>query len=75
MHQVLAQLDLLRNLLAPGLQGRRENGTLHLPALNVELTVLSQDQTDYEGVKVEHPFQAYKNDVLFLPNELDSKVP
>ena len=35
----------------------------------------TQDQADYKGVKVEHPFHAYKNDVLFLPNELDSKVP
>ena len=66
--------------MAPGLQQRRlppdeKVGTLHLPELNVELTVLAQDQADFKGVKVEHPFQAYKNDVFLLPNELDEKVP
>ena len=60
--QVLAQLDLLRNLLAPCLQERRlppdeKAVTLHLPALNVELTVLAQDRADYERSKVEGPFQ------------------
>ena len=47
--------------------------TLHLPAPNVELTVLAQDQTDYKGVKVECPFSGL-NGVCLLPNELDKKV-
>ena len=78
MDQVLAQLDLLRNLLAPGPHVRRlppdeKMETLHVPALNVELTVFAQDQTDYEGVKVEGPFSSL-NGVCLLPNELDEKV-
>ena len=40
-----------------------------------EPTVFTQDQADFQGVKVEHPFQAYKNDVFLFPNELDEKVP
>ena len=47
----------------------------HLPAFTAELPVLTQGRAIYEGVKVEGPFQAYKNDVCLLPNELDEKVP
>ena len=38
------------------------------------LTVLAQDQADYKGGKIGGPFQAYKNSVCLLPNELDEKV-
>jgi len=33
---------------------------LHLPALGAELTVLSNDQAEYIGVKVEGPFKKYE---------------
>merc|ERR1712064_48411 len=66
-NQVLAQLDLLRNwketkayknevyLLPKELD--EKVAKLHLPALGAELTVLTQEQADYIGVKVESPFQ------------------
>merc|ERR1712209_196278 len=66
-NQVLAQLDLLRNwketkayknevyLLPKELD--EKVARLHLPALGAELTVLTQEQADYIGVKVEGPFK------------------
>merc|ERR1712064_141219 len=66
-NQVLAQLDLLRNwketkayknevyLLPKELD--EKVAKLHLPALGAELTVLTQEQEDYIGVKVEGPFK------------------
>merc|ERR1711991_1173054 len=66
-NQVLAQLDLLRNwketkayknevyLLPKELD--EKVAKLHLPALGAELTVLTQEQADYIGVKVEGPFK------------------
>ena len=67
-------------MIASALQERRlppdeKVATFHLPALHAEPTVFTQDQAVYQGVKVGHPFQAYKNDVFLLPNELDEKVP
>jgi len=67
-NQVLAQLDLLKNwketkaykndvyLLPKELD--EKVARLHLPALGAEMTILSKDQADYIGVKVEGPFKA-----------------
>ena len=76
MDQVLAQLDFFEESIGSRStrttsSSRREYWTLHLPALNVELTVLAQVQTDFQGVKVQGPFL---NGVCILPNELDEKV-
>merc|ERR1712216_1002252 len=66
-NQVLGQLDLLENwkkgkgyknevyLLPKELDEKVAN--LHIPALGAELTVLSQEQADYIGVKVTGPFK------------------
>merc|ERR1711903_155578 len=64
-NQVLAQLDLLKRdekghkndvyLLPKNLDEKVAN--LHLPALGAEMTVLSKEQADYIGVKVEGPFK------------------
>jgi adenosylhomocysteinase len=66
-NQVLAQLDLLKNwkgdkaykndvyLLPKKLD--EKVAALHLPALGAELTVLSQKQAEYIGVKAEGPFK------------------
>ena len=66
-NQVLAQLDLLKNwketkaykndvyLLPKELD--EKVAKLHIPALGAELTVLSQEQADYIGVKVDGPFK------------------
>merc|ERR1712232_334207 len=66
-NQVLAQLDLLKNwketkaykndvyLLPKELD--EKVAKLHLPALGANLTVLSKEQADYIGVKVEGPFK------------------
>merc|ERR1712066_584440 len=66
-NQTLAQLDLLRNwkevkaykndvyLLPKALDEKVAN--LHLPALGAELTVPTQEQADYIGVKVSGPFK------------------
>merc|ERR1712226_964674 len=66
-NQVLGQLDLLANwkeskgykndvyLLPKHLD--EKVASLHLPALGAELTVLTQEQADYIGVKVSGPFK------------------
>merc|ERR1711865_332314 len=66
-NQVLAQLDLLKNwketktykndvyLLPKGLD--EKVAKLHLPALGAELTVPTQEQADYIGVKMTGPFK------------------
>merc|ERR1712100_723486 len=66
-NQVLGQLDLLKNwkegkgyknqvyLLPKELD--EKVARLHLPALGASLTVLSKEQADYIGVKVEGPFK------------------
>merc|ERR1711896_49399 len=66
-NQVLAQLDILKNwketkaykndvyLLPKELD--EKVAKLHLPALGANLTVLSKEQADYIGVKVEGPFK------------------
>merc|ERR1719446_2879 len=66
-NQTLAQLDLLRNwketdaykndvyLLPKELD--EKVAKLHLPALGAQLTVLSKEQADYIGVKVEGPYK------------------
>jgi adenosylhomocysteinase len=66
-NQVLAQLDLLKNwkgdkaykndvyLLPKELD--EKVAALHLPALGADLTVLTQQQADYIGVKKEGPFK------------------
>merc|ERR1711904_747353 len=66
-NQVLAQLDILKNwketkayknqvyLLPKELDGKVAR--LHLPALGAEMTVLSKEQADYIGVKVEGPYK------------------
>merc|ERR1719238_1274312 len=66
-NQVLAQLDLLKNwketkaykndvyLLPKALD--EKVAALHLPALGAEMTILTQEQSDYIGVKVEGPFK------------------
>jgi adenosylhomocysteinase len=65
-NQVLAQLDLLKReekgykndvyLLPKNLD--EKVASLHLPALGAEMTILSKEQADYIGVKVEGPFKA-----------------
>jgi len=66
-NQVLAQLDLLKNwketkaykndvYLLPK-EFDEKVATLHLPALGAEMTVLSKEQADYIGVKVEGPYK------------------
>jgi len=66
-NQVLAQLDLLKNwketktykndvyLLPKSLD--EKVAALHLPSLGAELTVPTQDQADYIGVKMTGPFK------------------
>merc|ERR1712007_423717 len=66
-NQVLGQLDLFRKL--EGKQGLQERGllvpknldekvaSLHLPALGAQLTIPTQEQADYIGVKVSGPFK------------------
>merc|ERR1719439_433368 len=66
-NQVLAQLDILKNwkenkgyknevyLLPKELD--EKVARLHLPALGAEMTVLSKEQADYIGVKVEGPYK------------------
>merc|ERR1712151_1055660 len=66
-NQVLGQLDLLENrkkgkgykdevyLLPKELD--EKVASLHIPALGAELTVLSQEQADYIGVKASGPFK------------------
>merc|ERR1712178_80422 len=66
-NQVLAQLDLLANwkqnkgyknevyLLPKNLD--EKVASLHLPALGAEMTIPSQEQADYIGVKVSGPFK------------------
>merc|ERR1712151_182434 len=66
-NQVLAQLDILKNwkenkgyknqvyLLPKELD--EKVAALHLPALGAEMTILTQEQADYIGVKVEGPFK------------------
>merc|ERR1719235_451109 len=63
-NQVLAQLDLVKNqakyekkvyLLPKELD--EKVAALHLPSLGAELTVLSKEQADYIGVKVEGPYK------------------
>merc|ERR1711939_1054172 len=66
-NQVLAQLDILKNwketkaykndvyLLPKDLD--EKVARLHLPALGANLTVLSKEQADYIGVKIEGPFK------------------
>merc|ERR1712137_375397 len=66
-NQVLAQLDLLKNwketkaykndvyLLPKSLD--EKVAALHLPALGAEMTILTQEQADYIGVKVTGPFK------------------
>merc|ERR1712066_209498 len=66
-NQVLAQVDLLKNwketkaykndvyLLPKDLD--EKVARLHLPALGADLTVLSKDQADYIGVKLNGPFK------------------
>merc|ERR1712091_320103 len=66
-NQVLAQLDILKNwketkaykndvyLLPKELDEKVVR--LHLPALGAEMTMLSKEQADYIGVKVEGPFK------------------
>merc|ERR1711912_160025 len=66
-NQVLGQLDLLRNwketkaykndvYLLPKYLDEKV-ASLHLGSLGAELTVLSQEQADYIGVKVDGPFK------------------
>merc|ERR1712028_24109 len=66
-NQTLAQLDLVNNwkiskkykndvyLLPKDLD--EKVARLHLPALGAQLTVLSKEQADYIGVKIEGPFK------------------
>merc|ERR1712072_618596 len=66
-NQVLGQLDILKNwkenkgyknevyLLPKELD--EKVARLHLPALGAQLTVLSKEQADYIGVKVEGPYK------------------
>merc|ERR1711959_206561 len=66
-NQVLAQLDILKNwketkayknevyLLPKELD--EKVARLHLPALGAEMTVLSKEQADYIGVKVQGPYK------------------
>merc|ERR1711935_1135071 len=67
-NQTLAQLDLVNNwkttkaykndvyLLPKHLD--EKVARLHLPALGAQLTVLSQEQADYIGVKVTGPYKS-----------------
>merc|ERR1719262_1484679 len=65
-NQVLAQLDLLKNMkskeytndvyLLPKALDEKV-ARLHLPALGAELTTLSKEQADYIGVKVDGPYK------------------
>ena len=50
VHGILVQLPLPKHL-------DEEVARLHLDALGVELTILSQEQADYIGVPVEGPFK------------------
>ena len=79
-----SSLFLLRNLLAPGLQqrrllpsgkARRESGDVSFPCSTRSPLSSLRFKQIMNGVKVEHSFQANKNDVFLLPNELDEKVP
>merc|ERR1712118_574640 len=66
-NQVLAQLDILKNwketkaykndvyLLPKELD--EKVAALHLPALGAEMTIMTQEQADYIGVKVAGPFK------------------
>merc|ERR1712187_649481 len=66
-NQVLAQLDLVKNwkgakaykndVYLPPKHLDEKVAKLHLGALGAELTVLSKEQADYIGVKVEGPFK------------------
>ena len=61
-NQVLAQLDLAQNDYEPKVMVLpkyldEEVARLHLGRLGVELDVLSQEQADYLGVKVEGPYK------------------
>lgn len=61
-NQVLAQLDLAKNDYEPKVMVLpkyldEEVARLHLGRLGVELDVLSQEQADYLGVKVEGPYK------------------
>ena len=83
--EVLAQLNLLRNLFAPDLQERRlppsrqnsvrKGGHCTFPRSTRSSLSLLRNQADYERSKVEGSFQAYNNDVCPLPSELDEKAP
>lgn len=63
-NQVLAQIDLWSNpgkypvgvhMLPKALD--EEVAACHLPALDIKLTKLSKDQSDYLGIPVEGPFK------------------
>merc|ERR1712232_1174741 len=69
-NQTLAQLDLLRNWKETDASKKYKNDVyllpkhldekvarLHLPALGAQLTVLTQEQADYIGAKVEGPYK------------------
>jgi adenosylhomocysteinase len=61
-NQVLAQLFLAKEKPGVGLYNLpkeldEEVARLHLEHLDAELTVLTKDQADYIGVKVEGPFK------------------
>merc|ERR1712078_894392 len=66
-NQALAQIDLWRNKDSDKYEKGKvyklpkeldeKVAALHLPALGADLTVLSQDQASYIGVKVEGPFK------------------
>merc|ERR1712054_542900 len=66
-NQVLAQLDLLRNWKETKAYKNdvyqlpkeldEKVARLHLPALGANLTVLTTEQADYIGVKIEGPFK------------------
>merc|ERR1712063_186741 len=70
-NQTLAQLDLLRNWKETDVSKKYKNDVyllpkhldekvarLHLPALGAQLTVLTKEQAEYIGVKVEGPFKS-----------------
>ena len=61
-NQVLAQIFLAKNKPNTGIYDLprkldEEVARLHLKHLDADLTVLTQDQADYIGVKVEGPFK------------------
>ena len=66
-NQALAQIDLWQNKDSNKYEAGKvyklpkeldeKVAALHLPALNAELTTLSQEQADYIDVKVEGPFK------------------